>query len=89
MRTCPVAGRASTSPSGSIACSQAGGARRRRGRSVLDGAATTFGTAAANLVNLFNPERIVVGRLGGAHARAALAPAIREVIADQALGLRR
>jgi predicted NBD/HSP70 family sugar kinase len=52
---------------------------------VLDDAATIFGTAAANLVNLFNPERIVVGGWAGLLLAPRLLPRIREVIAEQAL----
>jgi predicted NBD/HSP70 family sugar kinase len=52
---------------------------------VLDRAATTFGTAAANLVNLFNPELIVVGGWVGQKLGPRLLPAIRAVIAAQAL----
>jgi predicted NBD/HSP70 family sugar kinase len=56
-----------------------------RAAAVLDEAATTFGTAAANLVNLFNPERIVVGGWAGLLLGPRLLPRIREVIAEQAL----
>jgi predicted NBD/HSP70 family sugar kinase len=52
---------------------------------VLDAAATTFGIAAAGLVNLFNPERIVVAGWAGLLLAPRLLPRIREVIADQAL----
>ena len=52
---------------------------------VLDAAATTFGTAAADLVNLFNPERIVVAGWAGLLLGPRLLPRIREVIAEQAL----
>src|SRR4029077_6832817 len=51
----------------------------------LDRTATYFGTAAANLVNLFNPERIVVGGWVGLKLGPALLPKIRAVLAAQAL----
>jgi predicted NBD/HSP70 family sugar kinase len=52
---------------------------------VLDQAATYFGTAAANLANLFNPERIIVGGWVGLRLGPALLPRIRAVLAAQAL----
>jgi predicted NBD/HSP70 family sugar kinase len=52
---------------------------------LLDRTATYFGTAAANLVNLFNPERIVVGGWVGLKLGPALLPKIRAVLAAQAL----
>jgi predicted NBD/HSP70 family sugar kinase len=52
---------------------------------VLDRAATIFGTAAANLVNLFNPERIIVGGWAGLKLGPVLLPKIREVLGAQAL----
>jgi len=52
---------------------------------VLDRAATTFGTAAANLVNLFNPELVVVSGWAGLMLGPRLLPRIREVVAAQAL----
>jgi predicted NBD/HSP70 family sugar kinase len=52
---------------------------------VLDRTATYFGTAVANLVNLFNPERIIVGGWAGLALGPALLPKIREVVAAQAL----
>jgi predicted NBD/HSP70 family sugar kinase len=52
---------------------------------VLDGAALHFGTAVANLVNLFNPERIVVSGWCGLRLGPVLLPRIREVVAAQAL----
>lgn len=51
----------------------------------LDRAATVFGTAAASLVNLFNPELIVVGGWAGLQLGPLLLPRIRAVIAAQAL----
>jgi predicted NBD/HSP70 family sugar kinase len=52
---------------------------------LLDRTATYFGTAAANLVNLFNPERIIVGGWAGLQLGPVLLPKIRAVIAAQAL----
>jgi len=52
---------------------------------VLERAATTFGTAAANLVNLFNPELIVVSGWVGLRLGPLLLPRIRDVVAEQAL----
>src|SRR5207245_421397 len=52
---------------------------------VLDRAGTYFATAAANLVNLFNPERIVIGGWAGLKLGPLLLPRIRAVIAAQAL----
>jgi predicted NBD/HSP70 family sugar kinase len=52
---------------------------------VLDRAATLFGTAAANLVNLIDPELIVIGGWVGLKLGPLLLPKIREVVAEQAL----
>jgi predicted NBD/HSP70 family sugar kinase len=52
---------------------------------VLDRAATYFGAAAADLVNLFNPERIVVGGWAGLKLGPMLLPKIRAEIQAQAL----
>ena len=52
---------------------------------LLDRTATYFGTAAANLVNLFNPERIIVGGWVGLKLGPLLLPKIRAVLAAQAL----
>jgi predicted NBD/HSP70 family sugar kinase len=52
---------------------------------VLDRTATYFGTAAANLVNLFNPERVIVGGWVGLKLGPLLLPKIRAVVAEQAL----
>jgi predicted NBD/HSP70 family sugar kinase len=57
----------------------------RAAAEVLDRAATYFGTAAANLVNLFNPELIVIGGWVGRKLGPRLLPSIRAVIAAQAL----
>jgi predicted NBD/HSP70 family sugar kinase len=52
---------------------------------VLDRTATYVGTAAANLVNLFNPERVIVGGWVGLTLGPLLLPKIRAVVAAQAL----
>lgn len=52
---------------------------------VLDRTATYFGTAAASLVNLFNPERVIVGGWVGLKLGPLLLPRIRAVVAAQAL----
>jgi predicted NBD/HSP70 family sugar kinase len=54
-------------------------------RAVLDSAANYFGVAAANLANLFNPERIVVGGWLGIKLGPRLLDRIREVVEKQAL----
>jgi predicted NBD/HSP70 family sugar kinase len=53
---------------------------------LLDRTAVYFGVAAANLVNLFNPERIIVGGWMGLKLGPALLPRMREVLTAQALG---
>jgi predicted NBD/HSP70 family sugar kinase len=52
---------------------------------LLEGAALHFGTAAADLVNLFNPELIVVGGWVGRLLGPRLLPRIRATIDHQAL----
>jgi len=52
---------------------------------VLDRTATYVGTAAANLVNLFNPERVILGGWVGLELGPLLLPKIRAVVAAQAL----
>ena len=52
---------------------------------VLDRTATYVGSAAANLVNLFNPERVIVGGWVGLKLGPLLLPKIRAVVAAQAL----
>lgn len=54
-------------------------------RQLLDATAVYFGTAAANLANLFNPERIIVGGWLGLRLGQALLPRIQEVLSDQGL----
>ena len=52
---------------------------------LLDRTAVYFGTAAANLVNLFNPQRIIVGGWLGLRLGPTLLPRMREVLEAQAL----
>lgn len=54
-------------------------------RAVLDQTAVYFGIAAANLANLFNPERIIVGGWLGLRLGPTLLPRMREVLGEQAL----
>jgi len=54
-------------------------------RKVLDETANFLGAGVANLINLFNPERIVLGGWAGVALGAHLLPAIREAAAAQAL----
>jgi len=54
-------------------------------RRVLDETANFLGAGVANLINLFNPERIVLGGWAGVALGAHLLPAIREAAAAQAL----
>ncbi|HET9059185.1 MAG TPA: ROK family transcriptional regulator [Acidimicrobiales bacterium] len=51
----------------------------------LDKAASYFGYAAANLVNLFNPEKIIIGGWLGLQLGPALLPRIRAAVREQAL----
>jgi predicted NBD/HSP70 family sugar kinase len=52
---------------------------------LLDRTAVYFGVAAANLVNMFNPERIILGGWIGLKLGPVLLPRMREVLAAQAL----
>ena len=54
---------------------------------VLERAATYFGAATANLVNLFNPERIVIGGWAGMLLGPSLLGRIDSVMRTQALEL--
>lgn len=64
-----------------LAAAEAGAAAAE----LLDQTAVYFGVAAANLANLFNPERIIVGGWLGLRLGPALLPRMREVLAEQAL----
>jgi predicted NBD/HSP70 family sugar kinase len=63
-----------------LAASEPGAAR-----SLLEATARYFGTATANLVNLFAPERIIIGGWAGLRLGPELLPRIRQVVAEQAL----
>jgi len=52
---------------------------------VLDETAGYLGAGIANLINLFNPERIVLGGWAGLALGSVLLPTIRESIAAHAL----
>ncbi|MGI8664832.1 MAG: ROK family transcriptional regulator [Jatrophihabitans sp.] len=54
---------------------------------VLEETATYLGTGIADLVNLFNPERVVVGGWLGQLLGDTLLPRVREVAGEQALRL--
>ncbi|GAA4168049.1 ROK family transcriptional regulator [Phytohabitans flavus] len=59
--------------------------RSETARRVLDETAGYLGAGVANLINLFNPERVVLGGWAGLALGARLLPAIREAAAAQAL----
>ncbi|HZN74618.1 MAG TPA: ROK family transcriptional regulator [Micromonosporaceae bacterium] len=54
-------------------------------RRVLDETASYLGAGVANLINLFNPERVVLGGWAGVALGAHLLPAIRRAAAAHAL----
>lgn len=54
-------------------------------REALDQAALHFGVAAANLVNLFNPQKIIIGGWLGLIIGPTLLERIRQVVKEQAL----
>ena len=62
-----------------------GGAVGHRGGRVLDETVGYLGAGIANLVNLFNPERIVLGGWAGLALGARLLPEIRTATAAHAL----
>lgn len=59
--------------------------RSATARRVLDETAGYLGAGVANLINLFNPERVVLGGWAGLALGPRLLPAIREAAAAQAL----
>ncbi|WP_037577805.1 ROK family transcriptional regulator [Phaeacidiphilus oryzae] len=61
----------------------------RVAREVLDETAVHIGTGIANLVNLFNPERVIIGGWAGLLIGRRLLDPIREIISRQALVLPR
>jgi len=52
---------------------------------ILDEAAEAVGVGFSNLVNLFNPERIIIGGWLGLRLGPLLLPRIKEVLSEQAL----
>lgn len=60
-------------------------ARSATARRVLDETAGYLGAGVANLINLFNPERVVLGGWTGIALGTRLLPAIRAATAGQAL----
>ena len=63
----------------------AAGPRDRSAAKVLDETATFLGAGIADFINLFNPERIVVGGWVGQILGARLLPAVRDVASKHAL----
>ena len=57
----------------------------RAARAVLDDTALHFGVGIGNLVNLFNPERVIIGGWAGLLLAGRLLPQIREVAREHAL----
>ena len=51
----------------------------------LDSVAVSFGVGVANLVNLFNPEKVVIGGWVGVKLAPVLLDRIREIVDSQAL----
>jgi predicted NBD/HSP70 family sugar kinase len=68
-----------------IAALVAGAERAESAARVLEETAGYLGAGIANLINLFNPERIVLGGWAGLALGGALLPRIREVAAAHAL----
>jgi len=62
-----------------------GGHNDRSATKVMDEIATYLGAGIADLINLFNPERIVVGGWVGQTLEETLLPAVREVASRYAL----
>ena len=60
-------------------------ATNKAAEAALEQAAFYIGTAAANLVNLFNPEKIIIGGWLGIRLGPALITQIRKAVRDQAL----
>jgi predicted NBD/HSP70 family sugar kinase len=63
--------------------SAAGEAARR----ILEETAVHIGVAVANLINLLNPERVIIGGWAGLAMAPVLLPSIREIARDHALRL--
>ena len=63
----------------------AAGPKDRSAMKVFDETATYIGAGIADLINLFNPERIVIGGWVGQILQEKLLPAVREVASRHAL----
>lgn len=72
---------------GTVAAIIESGNRDRAAAQVLDETVTYLGVGIANLVNLFNPERVVLGGWLGQALSDALLPRIREAAGEHALRL--
>jgi predicted NBD/HSP70 family sugar kinase len=59
--------------------------RAKAARAVLDETALHLGVSIGNLVNLFNPERIIIGGWAGLLMAQDLLPRVREVAREHAL----
>jgi len=70
---------------GLLAAADEGGAAGRTAERVLAETAEYLGAGIADLVNLFNPERIVIGGWAGLLLGPRLLPAVRETTAAYAL----
>jgi predicted NBD/HSP70 family sugar kinase len=69
----------------SLAALIEGAARSRTANRILTETAGYLGAGIANLINLFNPERIVLGGWAGVALGAAMLPQIRSATAEYAL----
>jgi predicted NBD/HSP70 family sugar kinase len=74
-----------TDEESAIAALVAAAARSEPAARVLEETAGYLGAGIANLINLFNPERVVLGGWAGLALGGALLPRIREVAAAHAL----
>ena len=59
--------------------------RAKAARAVLDETALHLGVSIGNLINLFNPERIIIGGWAGLLMSHELLPTVREVAREHAL----
>lgn len=78
----PVRGEDAEAAFAALVAAADGSAAARR---VMDEATAYLGTGLAHLVDLFNPERIILGGWAGAGLGAHRLPAIREAVDAQAL----
>ena len=60
-------------------------ARARAARAVLDDTALHLGVGIGNLINLFNPERVIVGGWAGLLLAEEILPRVREVAREHSL----